>query len=358
MPITPLNTLLAIPEIAFGVSANPTFASPINMSSTAIWTGAIIPIPKTGSIRKIWINLFSSNVGNIYSVRLESVDASGRPSGTLWGTGTEATGLTGYAAGGIIEATLGSNASVTAGDLIAVMVRPTTYVGTSALAGYMDGGPSGSSIPGIISTSDSGGTYAFRSYAPTMALEYSDGSFANIAGLFPVRAANTTTLTATSNPRMAGNKITPAVGLRAVGMWFWSDNDANVRLRLYGPDGTTVLWTADYDGDIPITSSAAFSFTLYFPTPIELAAGQTYYLMAEALATSVGLYDFQTFNAATLSALNAGAIASRVTCANNSPTGPGSFTADTDKQATCGLIFDGIDIPAASGGETSHTFVG
>jgi hypothetical protein len=356
MAITPLNMLLSVPELPYAGSAAPGIAATVSMSSTAIWTGAIVPITKAGSITKIWVYLVNSNVGNVYDLRIESVNASGNPSGTLWAANTQKTGLTGYAAGALLQITLDASATVAINDVIAVVLKPTTYVGASSWGGYSDGGP-GDTLPVMTSTTNSGSTWGARSLAPALGLEYSDGSFPRTLNLWPIYAVNSATLNTTSNPRMAGNKITPQVGIRATGMWFWADNDADVRLRLYGADGTTVLWTADFDRDLPYSLAAAMIFTVYFPTAIELSAGQTYYLMVEGLGASVLLYDLQAYNANALSALNSGAVASRVTCASSSPTSPASFTSDTDKQALCGLIFDGIDIPASGGGETSHVFI-
>lgn len=357
MAITPLNMLLSVPELPYAGSGSPGIAATVNMTSTAVWTAAIVPVTQAGSITKIWLYLLGSSASNVYDLRVETVDASGNPSGTLWAANTQKVGLTGYGAGTLLQVTLDAAVSVAKNDVIAVVLKPTTYVGTSSWGGYSDGSP-GDTLPVMTSTSNSGSTWSARSVSPALGLEYSDGSFPRTLNLWPVHSVNSAALNTTSNPRIAGNKITLPVGMRAVGMWFWADNDADVRLRLYDSDGTTVLWTADFDKDLPYSLSAALIFTVYFPSAIELTAGQTYYLMVEGLGASVLLYDLQTYNADALAALNSGEVASRVTCANNSPTSPASFTADTDKQALCGLIFDGIDIPASSGGEASLTFVG
>lgn len=357
MAITPLNMLLSAPELPYAASGAPTLSGTYNMTSLAHSTAALVPIIQPGDITKIWLPLAGSNVGNVYSLTVETVDANGNPSGTLWAANTQKTGLTGYGNSSVMEITLDAAATVAVNDVIAVVLKLTTYVTLGSWGSYFDGS-AGDVLPFMTVSTNSGSSWLARSSSPALGLEYSDGSFPRMLNLFPINAVDSDVVTSSSNPRMSGNKITFPVGVRAVGMWFWADNDADARLRLYDSDGTTVLWTADFDKDLPYSVASAKLFTVYFPTPVELSAGQTYYLMVESLGANVSLYYLQAYNAVALSALNSGAVVSRVTCADNAPTSPASFTASTDTQSCCGLIFDGIDIPASGGGgETSHVFL-
>jgi hypothetical protein len=355
MAITPLNMLLAIPEVPYAAASAPGIAGLFNMTSTATWTAAIVPVNKTGSLTKVWLYLVASNASNVYTVSVETVDGNGNPSGTLWAANTQKTGLTGYGNASILEVTLDAAASVTSGDIIAVVLKPTTYVGNSNWGGYSDGG-AGDVFVIATSTSNSGSSWAARASPPTLGLEYSDGSFPNAISLFPIYAVNTTVVNTTSNPRIAGCAVTFPVGVRATGVWVWADNDADARITLFDSDGATVLWTADVDKDLPYSVSTAVVFTLYFPASINLQAGQTYYLMAQGLGASVTVYDLHAFNANALTSLNGGASVKRATATTSSPTGPTDFTTNTDRMGLCGLIFDGVDIPSG-GGETSHVFI-
>lgn len=355
--ITPLNMLLAIPELPYAATTTPGLLAAGAQTLLAHWFGMLIPINKAGDISRVRFVMPNSNAGNVYDVRVESVDADGKPSGSLWTTGTEKTGLTGIGNGTVMDVALDAAATVAVGDYIAVVIKSTTFVGNWTVAGFEDVG-AGYVTPGIVRTTNSGSTWAINGYSPVVGLEYSDGSFPRILNVFPISACPATTLTAASTPRIAGNRITPTVGLRVTGIWWWADIDgADARLRLYGPDGTTVLWTADFDKDIPIATGIASVNTIPLASPITLEAGQSYYLMLEALGTSTILYDLQSFNAQALLALNAGAVAQRATAASNAPTGHSDFTIDTDRMSLCGVIFDGIDIPAAAAGETAHTFL-
>ena len=355
MAITSLGMTQAAPFIPYASSSAPTIAGIVTMSSTLVWTGAIIPITKAGDISKIWLYLVNSNASNIYTVSIESVNANGSPSGTLWAANTQKTGLTGYGNASVVELTLDAAATVAVNDVIAVVVKITTFVGNANVGGYSDGS-AGDLLPVVTSTTNSGSTWVARTQSPMLGLEYSDGLFPNTVGLFPFYAVNITALTASSNPRIAGNAMTFPVGVRATGLWFWADNDADVRLRLYDSDGTTVLWTYDFDKDLPYAISTAMVFTVYFSTPIELAANQKYFLMIEGLGTSVSFYDVTCYSANALLALNGGAIAVKATAASSSPSSPSDFTISTTNQATCGLLFNGVDIPAGSGSETSYVF--
>lgn len=351
--------LLAIPEVPFGASALPTFGSKYNMTSTLQQTASIVDISKAGTITKIVLALSASNVGNVYTVQLQTVDTGGEPSGTLWGTGTEKTGITGLASGSVMTVVLDSPATVAVGDTIAIVLSITTHVGTASWNGYNDF--SSSHYPSTLNSADGGANWSIRTAPPTLGLEYSDGSYPLMHGVVPLESYVSLVLTTSSNPRIAGNRFRFKVGVRVVGLWWTGDNDADLRATLFGSDGSTVLATKDFGADLPAGLVSARTFATYFNAPVELDANTDYFLMFEGLASSLTIYSLKAFSTAAMKAWNGGDVAVHATAESNAPAGVGDYTIVDSQQVTCGLLFDAIEIPEGGGspttGERALTFV-
>lgn len=336
-----LNSYFGIPEIPYGIASPPGVASIYTQSSTSHQLACIFPVIKTGTLEKIHMRYSVSTSSTVYELRVETVDSTGKPSGTLWGTDTSQS-YSGVTANSTKTVTLSSGAVFNnIGELFALRHNITFFAGNASLQGYTDGS-AGDFLPYLASTSNGGSSWTARTTAPSFALEYSDGSFVLYPGNYPIDSIATDALTTTSNPRMVGNAFNNPVKMRAVGMYINSDNDADFNIKLYDSDGTTVLASLSADADIPIGLTAGTTYVAYFPTPVELAANAEYYLMFESLGSTVTTYSLNMLANIPLSATNGGSIARYVSTTTNAPTGAGDFTISTSKQCIAGLIYDAV----------------
>jgi hypothetical protein len=199
--IKTLKTGLVIPEPYLGANSNP------NRSTTQMLidaagekAGWVLRAPKTGNIRKVGFGLYTVTTGATMDVRIETVDMStGFPTGTLWGTNTNASQV-------ILDTDdykwfttqLTSDAAVTRNDLIAVViVNPQTSYGNMIIPVFSDDSrqlPYSAWYQAAWS----------RLGGPIMALEYSDGSYESIPGIWPIKATNTVTFNSGSTTKLRG----------------------------------------------------------------------------------------------------------------------------------------------------------
>jgi hypothetical protein len=340
MAINPLQFKIAVPDLPVAASAAPSMSGIVTMSSTTHRTAFLMVSEQAFTVAKVYFVLTTSNTGNVYEVSLEGLDVNGDPSGTLFAAGAKASGLTGFANGAIVEATLDTPVNLLAGSFFAVVVKPTTFVGNSAVQGYADA-QSGSFFPTCSSSSTSGSSWNSRTQGTCVGLENGSGEFLCLLGNSPIHEIETIVLSDVSSPQMVGNAITLPVDARAIGVWFWTDNDADIKISLLDEDGSTVLRSITFDKDIPYGTSTAFVFALYFDA-LTLSKNQTYYLLLEGLSSSVTCYSLIAFSVAALHSFNGGMVMNKVVSTAYPVTGTADLSMETDRIVACGLLLDGI----------------
>jgi hypothetical protein len=352
MAIQELGFEAVVPGYLESSSGLPSFSNSLTLSSGTI-TASVISIKKAGTITKVSFRMgTTTNASNVYRLSIQTV-VNGVPSGTLWATNTEKTGITGISgAGTYVTVTLTAGAVVSAGDIIAVVFQPTTVVGNSTISYYSDASTGSSGLPFAVQFN--GSSWAVPANAPNWAVEYNDGTFVSILGLFSLKNINSTNA---NSSLMTGNKIVPKKTIRVVGFTAWADLDASTSVVIYGSDGSTQLASFALNLNLPISSTGIFIYSGYFSSPVTLSEGQTYYIMyRNTNATSVATYDYQTDSSACRESLEGGEIMSRVTSTTINPTSPANFVEDSTKLTSIGLIIDAVDFPTASSSETAFAF--
>lgn len=94
-----------------------------------------------------------------------------------------------------------------------------------------------------------------------------------------------------------------------------------------------------------------------FTSSVELAAG-TYWLAVEATTgTNIGIATITFASSTWRSGSPFGADKITYAACTQTPANTGSWTVTETKQAMLGLIIDGIDGGASSGGQTAHVFM-
>ena len=358
MAITSLGTKILTPDYPSPSSAAPSFQNSINLAASGYKAANIIQVSKSGDISKISIRTgTTANASNVYTVSVQTVDlTTGNPSGTLKSANSQKTGVTGFAANSSYTITLDAVATVTAGDLIAVVVELTTFVGNNTITlGVSDNGVGDTYIPAVLNYA---AAWSRGSCACGFGVEYSDGSFADGPFMYPLTAINAISLiNSPSNPRMIGNKVSIPIASRCVGVWAYADADADFKITLFDSNGSTVLGTITTDKDVPVAIGTPGTYLLYFSSAITLNANANYYLMIEGLGSTVNVYDYEGFSENARKALPGGTLFSKVTTATNTPTSTSDYTDEVTKQTQLGLILDGFDAGgAAAATETAYAF--
>jgi hypothetical protein len=350
MTFVKLSDNILMPTIPRGISGLPSFTnSAMNVQGER--HGILFQAPKSGNIRKIgWRSGTTMNASNVFSLRVETVSLdTGYPSGTLWGTNTEKTGITGLATSTYYEETLDADATVSFGDLMAVVITCTTLVGNSSASVYSDGAGTAELLPACFRYTGTWGSNL--NGTPILHVEYDDGSIEQITGVFPIDSVTSTPISSTSNPRMTGNKIRLPYKAKIDGAWLWTDTDSDMEVRLYNTSGT-ILGKVELDKDVPAATTGIGYYFALFDSPVELEANTDYYIMYIALDTiNCATYDISALDASVMAgAMPAGSTMTRVTTSTATPTSSSDFTGDDTRQTCIGIIMSEIDIPAGGGG--------
>lgn len=312
------------------------FNGPTNSSFTIDAAGEKVAfgfrVPKTGNIDRI--SLVVATVTSSQTIRggLETVDASGDPTGTQYGgsaVGTQAS----PAAQTAYEITLATPASATIGDRIAAVFQFDSSVGNLSIYGsqqYIL--PINTSYIDQYTTSWAHITNSL----PVLSIRYDDGIYYNI-GVMPAAVPTAVTFNSGSTPDERGNKITIPYAIRAIGMWYVLDQDNACDIVLYDSDGTTALETVAVSSIYRGATTTQLGFA-YFPERILKKNGVVY------VAIKPGASNVATQTLAALSAGHWAAFTGGTNIVGVSRTNAGSWTEDAALRHPCGLIFNGIKV--------------
>jgi len=318
-------------------------------------TGMVFDIPKTGTLCKIGILNATITSADVLKVSLQTVDASsGQPSGILYDANAYGT-YTPALAGGVDWVGLngGSGVSVTAGDLVAVVIEFNSYVsGNMQLrasvtnAGNYTGRPYGFSYLGS--------TWAFLGAKyPDFGIEYATGEMVYAPLLMPAVYAGATAFNSTSDPNIRALKFELSYNCRISHLFVVTELDANATIVLYGPDGVTPLISTVLDTDVRGNAASGF-FLITLAAPILLNANAAYRLalVATESTPNINIYTLRVspdglYNP--MDALEFGQKFIYSSC-NGAPDSLDDWTDDNTYRPLFGVIVDQIEMGGASGG--------
>jgi hypothetical protein len=241
---------LAFPELLrypnWGNYENGTWGtSSVLLDASGEYLGNVFSAPKSGSITKIHFGVSAVSASGDVDVRVETVDdTDGLNSGTLWATDTNKK-IT-VSSTGMQTATLTASASVTAGDMIAVVcvadATSTPNINATTFSGTKTGFPYRVLSIGSPQKSDF--------FSAIIWIEYSDGTQPNIPWVRKFTSSSSSALM-TADRRYG---IRFQLPFDAVISGWWTQNDysdnANNTVEIYGADGVTVEKTATVNGNI------------------------------------------------------------------------------------------------------------
>lgn len=297
----------------------------------------IIAIPKSGTVSKIGFKTGTVTTSQTLRVSLQTVDAAtGNPTGTLYGGSTAGTQAS-PASNTYYTVSFGTGATAVKGNIVAVVIEFDSTIGNLNI----------DTVATIYANSFPYCNHYTTSWTkntniPLVALEYSDGSYADCGG-YPTSAVTYLSWNSGSTPDERALRFSLPFPSRLKGVWFRGSVAGNMDIVLY--QGTTVLISQSIDKDQTNQSGRYNKF--YFNTTYNLAANTVYRLsLKPTTVTNISVFtEFSFASQAILDSIDGGQ-----QFYYSYRTDAGAWTDDTTKRYFMGLILDQFDDGTAVGG--------
>lgn len=265
---------------------------PVPRSSTAFTLDAsgekvafVFIVPKSGTISKITFCTGTVTDAQTLRVGLETLDASGDPSGSQYGGSAVGT-QTSPATNSRHEVTLATPATAVAGDHIAVVIQFDSAVGNLNIFGTIKGlgSATGNSFPYI----DHFTTAWAKSNVsvPRVSLYYSSDDSYPFTGCMPAiiyPTPNTYNVDSVSFDEL-GNLVELPFGHQVWGASFILDLDGAASLVLYDASSFVVRTVALLPAERASTGEALFQVP--FASPVDMGPNQAYRLVIQPTTTT------------------------------------------------------------------------
>lgn len=334
---------LWIPQHFTGTGSVPGMGASFTFNGAGQKFGWVFQAPKAGNIRKIHFLIGAVTAATDIDVRIETVSTTdGNPTGALWASNTNTTLPAASLAANTwtISPQLAADATVAKGDMVAAVLVPT---GTPnlVLSQYVTGVSGSTRLP--YGASFNGTSWSKSNSLSVVAIEYSDGTFAEMPQTFPISAINTHVFSSSSNPDEYALRFMLPFTARIAGIWCMASTDGDFELVVY--NGTTALSSTAFDKDIRQgTGGGVHYFRLAQPVT---ATANTVYRVAIKPTTTTGLtlFSMDVNNAAIMAQLPGGQNFYHSTRVDG-----GGWTDAATRRLFMGLMIDGIDTTVTSGG--------
>lgn len=352
MAIASFGGVTFYPRLGLNTAATPAFTTTQAVIDAADEKVAwILRVTHAGDISKFSFRTGTVTTGATVDVRVETVDpATGFPTGTLWGTNTNASlTIANTDDNLVLEVTFTAAATVAVGDVIAfVVVNPGTSFGNMQIVGCTNMLENWlNNYMGLYTTS-----WSIPAATMVGGIEYSDGFYTHpcILPLTTVGAA--TSYNSGTNPNHRGMRFRLGTPARVVGLWASLDLDGDGDLLLVdenwdGSDGDA-LGKLSFDKDIDSTTGVRPAMG-FFASAVTLQANTTYRIVFKpTTVTSAAIYVFTVSTNAKFAQMEAG-VEWYYTTANN-PNDASDWTDTTTSRPMMGLILNGYEDGASGGG--------
>lgn len=253
----------------------------VTMNGTGDRLACVFNAPRTGDVTGIVFATGTVTTPQSLDARLETVAATGHPSGTLATAGATVSEAS-PATNTLYDLTLGTPHTATVGDLLAAVIQFTTTAGNLQLVESLaDNLIRGNIVPYI--DFNGGGFYAIDDVLPAVAVRM-DGDVIPF-GAYPGINCPRTNFDSASTPDERGNRfvLDAPMYVRGIGARLarGSVGANTVRLRLYDASDT-VIYSRTFDESANSTSQGT---CLAYGAETLLAAGAVYRIALEALGS-------------------------------------------------------------------------
>lgn len=276
-------------------NANMSLASSTALTASTHKLTMVGVVQKSGTISSVSFRLGAITKGATTEllVSLQDVDAAngppGRPDGTVDQSGTISTAN--IVSNTYVTATLGTNRTVTVGDLLAVVVEFNTFNAGDSVPISSFGAASQNVIHSLVGLSHFNGTTWTLSGTsmPIVGLGYTDATVNSLLGAMPLTSVTSNTFNNTSTPDERGIRWVPAYTQVVAGLWAMTIPAGDYDLVLYDSGGTEIASAACDANTVRV--SALRPQERYFASPVTVTAGSTYYLTVRpSSATNMTTY--------------------------------------------------------------------
>jgi hypothetical protein len=345
MTLVTLSAPMAFPNVSLDPYGVPALASAASLSNAAHYASYVFSAKEDMTISHVGFMPGTATGSPTIEVRIETVDGSGLPSGTLFGTNTNGTS----SGGDITSSTwfvkaLTASASITKGQMFCVKLKFNS--GTTLVIQHLNNVVQlmPRSLPYQVMNTGSPTKGTLVTVA-CLALGSSSTTFYNVPGAMPITAYTAGAFNNTSSAKR-GIRFVPNFNCRAVGVsWFKTNTTGDYNIILMNDAGTELSSSSTaYDGDHADTATRAMVNT-YFDNAVTLTAGTAYRAVVEpSSATNSNMSIVTLPSADYFSATAAGAATVAQYTSFN-----GSWTDSTTELPFLNVLLDQIDNGAGSG---------
>jgi hypothetical protein len=263
-------------------------------------------VPKSGTITGVGFRFAAvTKVGSptlVMSLQDVTLSAGppGQPDGTQDQTATIATGD--VVANTWKTITLGTNRTVTQGDLLAVVWDYGTFTtGDSIAFSHWQTSTGAGPMPQESGASHyNGSTWAILQAIPNIVLAYNDGTFATLTGCSPAESLTSTSFNSGTATNLRGNLWIPHSDMTIRGIVGYYQPSGNADLVIYN-SAFTELRSVTIDANT-VRSNALRMYQAIFSSDLDVTGGSTYYLMLRPAGTNVTMVTIGVNTAAHLQA--------------------------------------------------------
>jgi hypothetical protein len=299
------STTFPVPWCSTGISAFNT------MTATTHGAALIMQIPDAGNIDAIAFRTASAATPVPMTVRVEGVTAAGGvPDGSL--IHANATGTMGgnVSANTVTVVTFTAAVAVTRGQLVALVVQPSTSPVSVQMA---TAGPTGSPWPGggfpYPASNTSGSWSKTNPGTPQIAVRYDSGDYVwagiptPVVSSFTSRAFNTGTGASTGTRRGIRFRLDQDFTLEAVWLWGQWGSTADGSIELYTDAGSSIATLNTFDASQLLSTSN--QATVLLASTAQSLDANTWYRLAvvPSTANSITVYEAATTVAALIQTL-------------------------------------------------------
>ena len=321
------------------------------MDATGEMVGFITQIPKDGNITKVLIRTAGvTNTANGVDIGIQTVDASGDPSGSAYKGMAVASGQA-VSSSTFIEATLGTQASsVAEGDVVAIVTAFNSFTAGDRVDLAANATIDEDNRFGYSSIFTGSWGKDIDNVFGVCALGYDDGTYEPITGCWP-GILQTVSFNNATSPNVIGNRFQLTFGCRVKGAWMRCDVDVldDFNWELAEDDNTAIpigLASANLfavDG-AQVRYTSVGNFFYHFGAKPTLSADTWYRLSVNPSTTNnLSIVRANSHSAATLAGYGQGLLNYQST----SNDGGTNWTDDTIRRVQIGLIIDQIETGGA-----------
>lgn len=354
MTLVSLPSPIIFPGNLQNLTATPTLNTLVTVSSAGHYGSYVFCARENMTISHVGFRAGTATGSPTVEARIETLDASGLPSGTLWDTNTNGTSGTITSNSNPVIA-LTASASITKGQTFCVKIAYAS--GTSQVIQGL-----GSYIP-FFGTSNTPYTVT-NTGSPTKAggtngmlvvLGSSSTTFYQMPGTIPFASLTDGSFNNT-NGQKRGLLFTPPMSCRVIGIRYFVGNaagDYNAGIYTGDASGTELSSSATaFDGDISAANTVGVH-QVYFDNPVTLSANTAYRAAIEPTSATNCNVNTVTMPSSDYLTASPGGSSQRYTSLSS-----GTWTDSSTKYPLLDVLIDQVDDGTGSGGGGQRVFGG